>query len=95
MCGLAQRWASRSVKNACKVGASEVIGSSPEDGFEALGDEGEQLGRAGQVPVRRPRVNVAEIGRQQGQAGGRVQVVSIPAEQRVDGKAVPFMGNSP
>ena len=64
--GLAARWpSSRSVKNACRAGASAVIGGS-EAGVEPFGGQFHQLGDGRQIPVGVGRADVAEVGGQGG-----------------------------
>ena len=63
-------------------------GVPPVRGLQASCRQGEQLGRAGQVPVRGGRGDVPEVGRQGGQAGLHVLAVAVPAEQGLDREGV-------
>ena len=80
---------SRSVKNACRVGASAVELASRRGSSRR--PQGEQLRSGGQVPVGGVRVDVAEIGGQQGQAGLHVLPGSIGVEQAADGEGMSVM----
>ena len=87
--GLAWRWrASRSVKNACRVGAIKVMIGPPSGCLAAGSGQGEQFRGRRQVPVGAGRLAVTQIGRQRRDLRLDVFPGAIPAQQGPDGKGV-------
>ena len=89
VCGLAWRcWTSRSVKNACNVGAISVMTGPPTSGVLPGGGQRQQFGRCRQVPVGGRRFAVTQVSRQRRDLGLHVLACAIPAEQGADGEGV-------
>ena len=89
VCGLAWRCrASRSVKNPCRSGASELMAGLPGLA-EPVCRQLEQLGGCLQIPVRRDGVDVPQVGGQQRQMGVDVHVGAVPAEHGRDAEGMP------
>ena len=55
--------------------------------FEPLGSEDHELGRRGEVPIRRARLEVAQIRRQERQAWLDLDPRAVPSQQSLHGGA--------
>ena len=56
--------------------------------LQALGGQAEQLRGGAHVPVRVADLDMAEVGRELGEVTIDIDILLIPAHQRLDGKAV-------
>jgi hypothetical protein len=56
--------------------------------FETLGGNTEKIGRGGEIPIARGRINVPQIGGEKRHPGRHVDVGAVPPEQRFDGERV-------
>ena len=90
MCGLAWRCrASRSVKNACRVGARVLMILTGQVCFQPLSGQRHQLRRGGQVPECVLWIGVAQVSGQTRHQGGDVGAVAVPAQHGSYRKRMP------
>jgi len=62
--------------------------------LEPLTSQSQQFGSGGEVPVCLARVDMAEIGRQQGQPCRWITAIAISVKKSADGERVPTMSST-